>query len=53
MRPELARMLANVDPHSPPQYRVNGVLANDEQFQNAFGCKVGQPMVRRPACRVW
>jgi putative endopeptidase len=52
-RPELARMMANVDPHSPPQYRVNGVLSNLEEFQKAFGCTAGQPMVRRPACRVW
>ncbi|HZT38073.1 MAG TPA: M13 family metallopeptidase [Bryobacteraceae bacterium] len=51
--PELARMLANVDPHSPPRYRVNGVLSNMPEFQKAFGCAAGQPMVRRPACRVW
>jgi hypothetical protein len=23
------------------------------EFQRAFGCKVGQPMVRTPACKVW
>jgi len=52
-RPEFSRMLANVDPHSPGQFRVNGVLGNMTAFQKAWGCKVGQPMVRANACRVW
>jgi hypothetical protein len=29
------------------------VLANSPEFRQAFGCKVGQPMVREPGCRVW
>ena len=37
----------------PAQYRVNGVVSNMPEFQKAFACKVGQPMVRGPACRVW
>jgi putative endopeptidase len=52
-RPETARMRAQVDPHSPGHDRVNGVLSNMPEFQKAFACKVGQPMVREPACRVW
>lgn len=48
-----ARMRANVDPHSPGRYRVNGVVANSPEFRQAFGCKVGQPMVSTPGCRVW
>ncbi|HKI38809.1 MAG TPA: M13 family metallopeptidase, partial [Mycobacterium sp.] len=52
-RPEMARMLATVDPHSPPDARVNGVVSNMPEFQKAFSCKVGQPMVRAPRCRVW
>jgi endothelin-converting enzyme/putative endopeptidase len=47
------RMLAQVDPHSPENFRVNGVLENMPEFQKAFACKVGQPMVAAPACRVW
>jgi putative endopeptidase len=52
-RPELARMLVNTDPHSPGRYRVNGVVQNMPEFQQAWGCKTGQAMVRENACRVW
>lgn len=52
-RPELKRMRAITDPHSPLEYRVNGVVANLPQFAEAFGCKAGQPMVRTKPCRVW
>ena len=52
-RPESRRLSAVTNPHSPNEFRINGVVANMPEFQQAFGCKVGQPMVRRPACRVW
>jgi putative endopeptidase len=52
-REEVLRLRASVDPHSPGRQRVNGVVQNMSAFQKAFGCKVGQPMVQRPACRVW
>ncbi|HWR15041.1 MAG TPA: M13 family metallopeptidase [Terriglobales bacterium] len=51
--PESSRLLAKTDPHSPGKYRVNGVVQNSAEFQSAFGCKTGQPMVRENACRVW
>jgi putative endopeptidase len=51
--PEIKRMLAQVDPHSPGEYRVNGVVRNEENFQKAFSCKAGQPMVPATRCRVW
>jgi predicted metalloendopeptidase len=51
--PELSRMLVRVDPHSPGRWRVNGVVRNMPEFQKAFGCKAGQPMVPENACRVW
>ena len=51
--PEQSRLRAMTDPHSPGQYRVNGVVSNMPEFQKAFGCKAGQPMVRENACRVW
>ena len=51
--PEVARLRVQVDPHSPARARVNGVLSNMPEFQNAFACTAGQPMLRQPACRVW
>jgi len=53
MTPQISRMLAQVDPHSPAKYRVNGTLSNMPEFQKAFGCKSNAPMVRQNACRVW
>jgi endothelin-converting enzyme/putative endopeptidase len=52
-RPEFQRMLVSVDPHSPGKYRINGVVRNMPEFQKAFNCKAGQPMVPENACRVW
>jgi endothelin-converting enzyme/putative endopeptidase len=53
LRPEYARNLISTNPHSMPQFRVNNVVSNMPEFQKAFGCKAGQPMVRANACRVW
>ena len=50
---ETKRVHAITDPHSPPEYRINGVVSNMPQFAAAFACKVGQPMVRKDPCRVW
>jgi len=52
-RPEDQRLRALTDPHSPPRWRVNGLVANMPEFAKAFGCKVGQPMVRETVCRIW
>ncbi|MGB9236899.1 MAG: M13 family metallopeptidase [Terriglobales bacterium] len=52
-RPENLRVGAITDPHSPGKYRVNGLVVNMEEFQKAFNCKAGQPMVRENRCRVW
>jgi endothelin-converting enzyme/putative endopeptidase len=52
-RDETKRLRANVDPHSPEKYRTNGVVSNMPQFQEAFHCKAGSPMVNKNACRVW
>ncbi len=51
--PELLRLVAESDPHSPTEFRVNGVVSNMPEFQKAFNCKAGQPMVRENACHVW
>jgi putative endopeptidase len=52
-RPEDLRVQAATDPHSPGFARVNGVVSNMPEFQKAFGCKAGQPMVHTPTCKVW
>ena len=52
-RPEDLRVRAMTDPHSPAQYRINGVVVNMPEFQRAFACKSGQPMVRENRCKVW
>jgi endothelin-converting enzyme/putative endopeptidase len=52
-RDETKRLRATVDPHSPEKYRTNGVVSNMPQFQQAFHCKSGSPMVNKIQCRVW
>jgi putative endopeptidase len=52
-RDEFSKEMVTLDPHSPDKFRVNGVVQNMPEFQKAFSCKAGSPMVRQPACRVW
>jgi putative endopeptidase len=52
-RPENLRMHTKTDPHSPGKYRVNGLVVNMPEFEQAFMCKAGQPMVSAHRCRVW
>jgi putative endopeptidase len=52
-RPDLERLLANVDPHSPPRTRVDAAVANLEDFAAAFSCPTGSPMAPRSRCTVW
>jgi endothelin-converting enzyme/putative endopeptidase len=49
----MSRYLVTVDPHSPGHWRADGVVQNMPEFQQAFSCKPGQPMVSANACRVW
>jgi endothelin-converting enzyme/putative endopeptidase len=55
VRPEDARVRAVTDPHSPPEWRVNGLMPNVPEFAEAFSCKPGQPMVKPKGdvCRIW
>jgi putative endopeptidase len=43
------------DPHSPNEFRVNGVVGNEPAFSRAFACPAGAPMAPPPEkmCRVW
>jgi putative endopeptidase len=52
-RPENLRVSAVTNPHSPGFARIDGVVSNMPEFQKAFNCKAGQPMVHTPSCRVW
>jgi putative endopeptidase len=52
-RPEFNRLLVTVDPHSPGKYRIDGVVQNMPEFEKAWSCKAGDPMVSANACRVW
>ena len=54
-RPEQMRMNATTDPHSPAEYRINGVAVNMPEFAKAFACKPGQPMIKPEGavCKVW
>jgi putative endopeptidase len=54
-RPEDLRVRAQTDPHSPPEYRINGVVVNMPEFAKAFSCRAGQPMVKtaEKVCKVW
>jgi len=53
IRPEQVRLQVQTDPHSPREFRVNGVVQNMPELGQAFGCKTGQPMMPVNACRVW
>jgi putative endopeptidase len=53
IRPQIARLAVTTDPHSLPVFRIDNVESNMPEFQQAFGCKAGQRMVRANACRVW
>jgi putative endopeptidase len=49
-RPEYQALLQKIDPHSPPQYRVNGAIANVPEFRLAFGL---QPDKQSKVVTIW
>jgi putative endopeptidase len=51
-RPEYLQLLIKSNPHSPPEFRVNGPLANLPDFANSFGISADSPMVQPEAERV-
>lgn len=52
-RPENLRANAITNPHSPGQYRINGIVSNLPEFKRAFKCGDKAPMVREKACKIW
>jgi endothelin-converting enzyme/putative endopeptidase len=55
IRDEAQRQFVLTNPHPVSKYRVNGPLSNLPEFQKAFSCKEGDPMVRPAAerCEIW
>jgi putative endopeptidase len=53
--PEALETLAHSNPHSPPQWRVNGVIVDQPGFAEAYKCKAGTKMNPGPEkmCKVW
>jgi len=52
-RPEAARTQALTNPHSTAQWRVNGPVSDNPEFEKAFKCAAGAPMAPRGRCTVW
>ena len=52
MREDGLRQQLLTDPHSPMQYRVNGVVRNIDAWYDAFGVKEGDAMYLAPEERV-
>ena len=54
-RPESLRLHAATDPHSPPKYRINGVVVNMPEFREAFDCGANAALVKtdEEICRIW
>jgi putative endopeptidase len=54
-RPESLRLHAATDPHSPPNYRINGVVVNMPEFAKAFNCPADAALVKPEAevCKIW
>jgi putative endopeptidase len=46
------RMYVNTNPHSPPQWRVNGPLMNFTPFYNAFNVQPGDKMYKPESERI-
>jgi predicted metalloendopeptidase len=53
VKDELARTLAQTDPHSAPRFRVNGAVSDVSMFAEAFHCAAGTTMRPKNACEVW
>jgi putative endopeptidase len=52
-RPDFEKMLATIDEHSAPKWRVNGALSDTPEFAKVWSCKAGAKMAPVKACQVW
>jgi predicted metalloendopeptidase len=53
IRPELSKLMMNTNPHPLSQFRAIGPPSTLPEFAKAFGCKPGDPMVRKDLCQIW
>jgi predicted metalloendopeptidase len=53
IRPEVLELMAKTNPHSPPRFRVDGVVSDVPAFGEAFSCKASTPMRPAKTCHVW
>ncbi len=51
-RVELSEQYLQIDPHSPAEFRVNGIVSNVDRFYDAFGVVEGDDMYMAPEDRV-
>ncbi len=51
-RPEALRMQVSTDPHSPADFRVNGVVRNIPEFYTAFNVQPGDSLYLAPEKRI-
>jgi putative endopeptidase len=51
--PEMLELMAHANPHSPARWRVNGPMADNATFAEAYSCKAGTPLNSGKACSVW
>ncbi|EIZ80707.1 putative endopeptidase [Novosphingobium sp. Rr 2-17] len=52
VREAQARQYLVTDPHSPPQYRINGIVRNFDEWYKAFDVKPGDALYLAPKDRV-
>ena len=55
MRPDAIRQRLLTDPHSPPEFRVNGVVRNVDAWYRAFNIQPGDQFYLAPEQRghIW
>jgi len=51
-REQLARQFLVTDPHSPPKYRVNGIVRNFDEWYRAFNVQPGDKLYLPPEKRI-
>jgi predicted metalloendopeptidase len=51
-RDQIIELLIKSDPHSPDEYRVNGVVPNVDAFYETYGVKEGDKLYLPPEQRV-